>query len=81
MKVDIGLLCRRVILKLEEVRLYATTGGARRGSCASVVARRVLRVRTVGLCLDCCVWCVTRLIPGREERACIGLNASSKYAR
>jgi hypothetical protein len=76
LKVDNGLLYRTVSLKLEGVRLFATKGGAR---CGAAAARRLLRVEScvyvpVWLYLDCCVWCVARLIPGWEERACIDLS-------
>jgi hypothetical protein len=40
LKVSNGLLYRTVCLKLEEVRLYPTTRGARRGAA---VARQLLR--------------------------------------
>jgi hypothetical protein len=40
LKVDNGLLYITVSLKLEEARLYTTTGGARRGAA---VARQLLR--------------------------------------
>jgi hypothetical protein len=57
LKVSSGLLYVTVTLKLEEVKVIYYYGGraARRGICASVVARRVLRVHTVRLYLDCCV--------------------------
>jgi hypothetical protein len=81
LKVDNGLFYTTVSLMVEKLRIYTTTGGARRGAS---VERRWLRVESCvyapkRLYLDCLVWCVARLIPGREERACIYLNVRSKY--
>jgi putative component of toxin-antitoxin plasmid stabilization module len=71
LKVDNGLLYRIVNLKLEEVMLYTNTGGAQRarlrGSGFRVESCVYAPFR---LYLDSCVWCVARLIPGREKRAC-----------
>jgi hypothetical protein len=44
LKVDICLLYRTVSLKLEEVRLYTSTGACGAARLLRVVARRVLRV-------------------------------------
>jgi hypothetical protein len=60
LKVDNGLPYITVSLKLEGARLYTTKGGARRGAAVArrLVARRVLRIRTVGLYLAGCGRCV-----------------------
>jgi hypothetical protein len=61
LKVNNGLLYRTVSLKLEEVRLYTTKGGARRGAA---VARQLLRREScVYAQLGCCCMKHARRVP------------------